>query len=116
MGKFIIFGIIDQSNDFFPLQIRQSFMVTVSKRFAHYFFHLQSRAFLIKFSKSVIIFLPINKLDIYWDNPFSYKHIIVYYPANTAITINKWMSMFKSKVQFCQPFDDIFLARGIILG
>ena len=60
-------------------------MVTVGKRLANNLFHNSGRAFFIKFFEHVVVFLSINKSDIYRHEVFSYEEIVDPLPVNNTV-------------------------------
>src|SRR3989344_282158 len=89
-------------------------MVTVRERCADYFLHNVCCAIFVELLECIIVPASINEFDVYRHKPFSYEQIIIDYPPNTAITVNKWMGIFKRKMQTCNALNDVFVARSII--
>src|SRR3990167_9186408 len=91
-------------------------MITVRKRFADYFLHDFGTAFFVKLLKRFVIHLSINEFNIHRHKTIPYKQIIIYYPSDAAIAINKWVGVFKDKIQPRNTLYNIFMAGCVVSG
>src|SRR3989338_4354264 len=114
MGKFITFCIVNQSNNLLFFQICQSFVITICKSLTNYFFHNGSCAVFVEFIKCFVIFLSINKFNIYGYKTLSHQQGGIDNAPNTAVPVNEWMRVFKCKMRSRNTFYDILAAAGII--